>query len=392
MGYMREYITKSVTELQTDLNSLIGQFNKKRETFLLVYASDIGKQIPDISMSKDDYYTIFDMLNKIDSKNIDVFIETPGGSGDAAEDIAKFLHEKFEKVSFIISGEAKSAGTILTLSGNEILMTKTGSLGPIDAQIRIGRSTISAYDYVQWIKEKKAEASKNGELNPVDATMIAQISPGEMCNVYHALKFAEDLVIDWLPKYKFADWNITETEGNIVTEDTKTERAKEIAQKLTNHADWRSHGRSIKIDDLEKNVKIKITKVDDDDDLSEIIYRIHTVIRMIFAKSSVYKIFSTEHENFRKNATPKENVNKKIPAELNAADVVQLDVVCPQCGIKHSIYAKFVNNPKIDTDFQGKGTMPFPKDNILKCQCGYEIDVSGIKNDIESQSGRKMLT
>lgn len=66
----------------------------------------------------------------------------------------------------MIAGEAKSAGTILVLSGDNIFMTDTGSLGPIDAQVRIGRSVVSAHDYKEWIDLKREEALKNGSLNP----------------------------------------------------------------------------------------------------------------------------------------------------------------------------------------------------------------------------------
>ena len=392
MTFLPEYLKKDVLELERDLRALILKFNQKRNTYLMIYASAIGKPIPDITMSKDDYYTFYDLLKDENSANIDIFIETPGGSGDAAEEIAKFLHEKFEKVSFIVSGEAKSAGTILTLSGNEILMTKTGSLGPIDAQVHIGRSTISAFDYIQWVKDKKTEAQSAGELNPFDATMVAQISPGELCNVFHALKYAEDLVIDWLPKYKFANWNITKTRGEPVTAEMKKQRAEEIAQKLTNHADWRSHGRSIKIDDLENTVKLEIIKIDDDPDLSEIIYRIHTIIRTIFSKSSIYKIFATEKHLFKKVGIPKNDIIERVPGNMaKKADAVKMEVNCPQCNEKYTIYAKFANNPKIDKDFQSIGAIQFPKDNILKCKCGYEMNLSGLKNDIETKSGRKIV-
>lgn len=60
----------------------------------------------------------------------------------------------------MIAGEAKSAGTILVLSGDNIFMTDTGSLGPIDAQVRIGRSVVSAHDYKEWIDLKREEALK----------------------------------------------------------------------------------------------------------------------------------------------------------------------------------------------------------------------------------------
>jgi len=70
----------------------------------------------------------------------------------------------------------------MVLGGDEIYMTDTDSLGPIDAQLQIGRTRISAYDYMEWINQKKDEANINQKLNPLDATMVAQISPGELQN------------------------------------------------------------------------------------------------------------------------------------------------------------------------------------------------------------------
>lgn len=183
MSLMSEYISKrmSAKDLEDELLSLIKKYNDYRKTFLLVMASALGKQIPDIALTQEDYYIVADMLSDLkDISKVDIYLETPGGSGEAAEEIVEFTRGKFEYVSFVVSGEAKSAGTIMVLSGDDILMTKTGSLGPIDAQVKIGRSTSSAYDYMEWVNEKHSEAHKEGRLNPFDATMVAQISPGEL--------------------------------------------------------------------------------------------------------------------------------------------------------------------------------------------------------------------
>jgi len=195
MSLMNEYINKRLgaPELESELMKLISEYNKNRDTFLFVYAVAIGKQIPSIPLEQADFYIIRDLLaDRKSLKKVDIYIETPGGSGETAEEIVRFLRNNFETVSFVVSGEAKSAGTIIVLSGDEILMTETGSLGPIDAQIRIGRSIVSAYDYIEWVEDKRKEAETQGALNPFDATMVAQITPGELGSVFHALKFAED--------------------------------------------------------------------------------------------------------------------------------------------------------------------------------------------------------
>ena len=206
-----EYLKKrmGILEIQIELQKLISDYNKYTGRYMFVYASDLNKgrsRGVDVSLVQEDFYNIQDILRESDKPKIDFYIETPGGSGEAAEEIAKFLRKKFDEVNFVIAGEAKSAGTILALSGDNIYMTETGSLGPIDAQVKIGRSVVSAHDYKAWVDEKRLEAEQNGNLNPFDAIMVAQISPGEIYGVVNSLEFAKDLVKEWLEKYKFKNW------------------------------------------------------------------------------------------------------------------------------------------------------------------------------------------
>lgn len=142
------------------------------------------------------------------------YIETPGGSGEAAEEIAKLLRKKYDDVDFLIVGECKSAGTILAMCGDEICLNDTGSLGSIDAQIQIGRYQGSAHDYMRWVEDKMDEADQYGQLNNFDALMVAQITPGELVGVENELKYGEELVVNFLKNYKFKNWKVTETTRN----------------------------------------------------------------------------------------------------------------------------------------------------------------------------------
>lgn len=400
MGYMSEYIGKRLggKALEEELLRLIGEYNKNRPgTFLVVYAGAIGKPlpIPDVMMTMDDYFVLHDLLRSVQSPALDFYIETPGGFGEAAEEIARCLRERFSVVNFVVSGEAKSAGTILVLSGDDILMTQTGSLGPIDAQMQIGRTRISAFDYLEWVNEKRDEAEKNGALNSFDATMIAQISPGELKLVYHSLEFAKDRVTEWLPRYKFKNWTQTEERKLPVDTKMKEARAKQIAGVLSNHAMWRTHGRSLKIGDLDR-IGLKVTRVDDDATLSDIVYRIQTVIRLLFSTTNAYKIFATESGKILKSVSitaPSPALpGPALPVGLQGIpEVAEMDVTCQKCGKVHHLYAKFVQNPKIDEDFTKRGATPFPKDNKIVCICGFEMDMSGIRNEVEARTGRRIV-
>lgn len=395
MGFMSEYIGKRMggKALDDELRRLIKLYNAQHPgTYLVVYAGSIGKPIPipDVMMTMDDYFILHDLLKGVDSSSLDFYIETPGGFGEAAEEIARCLREKFTTVNFVVSGEAKSAGTILVLSGDDIAMTQTGSLGPIDAQMQIGRTRVSAYDYLEWVNEKLEEAEKNKALNPFDATMIAQISPGELKLVHHSLEFAKDRVIEWLPKYKFKNWTQTETSKTPVDMAMKQKRAREIAKDLSNHAKWRTHGRSLKIDEL-TGMGLKITRLDDNQTLVETVYRIQTVLRLLFSSTNAYKIFATESAKITKSVGMATSGPLPVGIPQAAPDVAQFEVPCQKCGKVHRLYAKFAKNPMIDEELIKTGATPFPKVNKLICNCGFEMDLTGIRNEIESQVGRKIV-
>lgn len=395
---LEDYINKGLgsIDLKNELKRLIKLYNQHTSRNLFIYASDFNKQKIgiDVSLMQDDFYTIQDILRESSKETIDIYLETPGGSGETAEEIARFLHKKFQEVNFVIIGEAKSAGTILALSGDNLYMSDTGSLGPIDAQVKIGRSMVSAYDYKAWVDEKKEEATKNGRLNAFDAIMVAQISPGEINGVVNSLKFAQDLVAGWLEKYKFKNWTETETNHTPVTQEMKRQRAEEVSESLCNHMNWRSHGRSLKIEDL--NAVLKIERVDDDPKLANILYRIKTVIRLIFDSSTDFKLYFWDDISLSKTANPL-NPNIPLPSPIPKQEIkvdgIEIGVVCPRCGKQHKIQGYF----DIKSDDIRKLRLPVdPKikgDNMLVCDnagCNFTIDLKPLLNQIENNTKRKV--
>lgn len=398
MAYLTEYLQKinthqwGIIQLKEELKKLVEQYNKVKDTQLLIYTSAIGKNIPGVAIEQSDFYFINDLLSDYNGKNLDIYIETPGGSGEATEEIVRWLRKKYDNINFIVAGEAKSAGTLMTLSGNEIYMSETGSLGPIDAQVMTGRMPISAHDYKEWVESKRKEAENTNRLNPVDIAILSQITPGEISGIENSLYFAEDLVEKWLVAYKFKNWNETETKKTKVTEEMKQKRAKEIAKELTNHTKWRSHGRSLKVEDLEE-IGLKINKVEEDKDICEIVYRMHALIRLIFETSTAFKLILTEKNVFERNATPaRPGLNTPIiPSVSESTEVVNINFKCEKCGSEKQMYCMFKNNAKIEQDMKIKGIIKFPNNCKYKCECGHETDLLGLKNAIELNFHKKML-
>lgn len=81
----------------------------------------------------------------------------------------------------------------------------------------------------------------------------------------------------------------------------------------------------------------------------------------------------------------------RIPRNVKIPDVAELEQKCQQCGKAHKIYAKLADNKQIDDDFQSRGFKPFPNDNKLVCDCGFVMDLGGIRNEIEVGTGLKVL-
>lgn len=69
-------------------------------------------------------------------KNALVIIVTNGGDADVAYRMARCLQQRYEKVTAIISGACKSAGTLLAIGAHELAFSDHGELGPLDVQLR----------------------------------------------------------------------------------------------------------------------------------------------------------------------------------------------------------------------------------------------------------------
>jgi ATP-dependent protease ClpP protease subunit len=68
------------------------------------------------------------VTQQIKGKKLDVLIHSPGGYPEAAEALVRILRRQFDDIRFIVPAFAKSAATMLAMSGNEILMAPTPNL------------------------------------------------------------------------------------------------------------------------------------------------------------------------------------------------------------------------------------------------------------------------
>lgn len=74
--------------------------------------------------------------NMVDARQIDLFLYTSGGVANAGTGLVALIREFCEKFSVIIPFKAHSAGTLIALGADSIVMTKVSQLSPVDPSIQ----------------------------------------------------------------------------------------------------------------------------------------------------------------------------------------------------------------------------------------------------------------
>lgn len=190
-------------------------------------------------------------------KRLAIVLETNGGIVEIVERMVTTLRHHFEEMHFIIPDVAMSAGTIFAMSGDTIWMDYFSCLGPIDPQIQKDGKLIPALSYVAQYEALKNKAI-SGNLTTPELILLQKLDLAELHAYEEAKNLSIALLEDWLTKYKFKDWSLTESQKKPVTEEMKRSRAKEIAEALSDPSSWHSHGRPISMKVLQEKLNLKI--------------------------------------------------------------------------------------------------------------------------------------
>lgn len=106
---------------------------------LLVYFAQLDQAI-----SASDPDDLSEIISGIDSDCVDIMLQTPGGDVDATEKIVSVLRKSFTSYRVIVPSWAKSAGTVIALSSESIVMGVNSELGPIDPQFQTDNGLMPA--------------------------------------------------------------------------------------------------------------------------------------------------------------------------------------------------------------------------------------------------------
>lgn len=126
-------------------------------------------------------YMLSSLREKIEFPNcMRLALETPGGLPAAAYKIALALRRNFEKLTIYVPFTAYSAGTLIALAADEVVMGQMSNLGPLDVQVP-GKDGVyvsgSAFrKAMEWMngmqKERGDKATLDSVLKWIDPIML----------------------------------------------------------------------------------------------------------------------------------------------------------------------------------------------------------------------------
>lgn len=137
------------------------------------------------------------------SKGLTLILHTPGGVINAAESVVAYLRSKFQDIEVIVPTFAMSAGTMISLATDRIIMGRQSQLGPIDPQMPIGGRSVSAGAIVEQFERGKQEILADLNAAHVWAPILQSVGPALLVEAHNALDYSERMVAKWLADYMF---------------------------------------------------------------------------------------------------------------------------------------------------------------------------------------------
>lgn len=208
---------------------------------LICYVSETAPLV------REDVMPLMDLLHKVPvGTNIDFLLNTPGGDVGAADKIARILRRRVGShgtLRVIVPDYAKSAGTLIALGADTIVMSDSSELGPIDPQI-ISRNPKGqlvqhpAHTYVDGYEAlaRKINGSKREGAN-VDAEeqLLDKCDPAQLNLCRQLIERSRQLAEALLKQGMLQDGSYTK-----------------VAADLTNNERWHSdHGAVIDSEDAQ---------------------------------------------------------------------------------------------------------------------------------------------
>lgn len=224
--------------------------------------------------------------NTTDSKELDLFLHSPGGDGEAADQICAYLRTQFDHIRAIVPLYAMSAATMMALSANVVVMGAHSQLGPIDPQLTIQTNEGPRSASAQAIKDQfdlaKKECKDPSKL-PAWLPILRSYAPGLLAACDHAAQRSQQIVESALKRYMFAG------------EAKAAAQAKHAAKWFGDAATFLSHGRPVRRDEAREH-GIEIENLEDDPELQDAVLSVHHAALISMSNLPIVKLIESNRD------------------------------------------------------------------------------------------------
>ena len=250
---------------------IIRQIQSMTGRRLLCYITGDNRQC---LISRNDTVPFVDLLHNIEEgESLDLLLHTSGGSVDTAEKLMRLARSRVgqdAELRIVVPEYAKSAGTVMVLGSDCVVMSDTSELGPIDPQMEFADShgnirLHSVQTYLDAYGEHYGIIAENPE-NVASKIMLDKIDPDTvtLCQsvMARARQSAEYLLMHGM--FRESGGNITQTVSALL--DTKR---------------WLSHSQMISWEHArDPAIGLNVEYLKQDDDLWQAFWRLYCLQRL----------------------------------------------------------------------------------------------------------------
>lgn len=208
-----------VNDLLLKRQNIYRNIEKKRNTKILCYVTS-DRQGMSAKISSDVIDIFLDHLDRIGKVNkISLILYTLGGDILAAWNIINLIREFCDELEIIVPNRCRSAGTLMCLGANSIVMTKQATLGPIDPSLdspmnpiipltnppeKTSVSVESIKGYFDLLKDEVG-ANDTTSLSSAYCKLVEFINPLVLGDIYRSKKQIRMLATKLLDMHKTED-------------------------------------------------------------------------------------------------------------------------------------------------------------------------------------------
>jgi hypothetical protein len=230
---------------------------------ILYYTDWLVSNDPQVMISLEDMQAMMEVCKDLQGPGLDLILHTPGGSPEAAASLVHYLRQKFDHIRVFVPLAAMSAGTMLTLACDEIVMGKHSQLGPIDPQMFTGQRYAPARAIIDQFDRAKREISDDPASLQAWFPILQQYGVSLLEECEAAEKLGRRLVAQWLREGMFASLG----EGAAA-------KAEEVAAFFADFPSHQSHSLGITRAKAEQK-GLTVSKLEDNQAVQDAVLTVH---------------------------------------------------------------------------------------------------------------------